>query len=162
MTPLDTSNSLPLTTRIINRAGEASQGNVVPSASDPSLVTPEDVNNAVDRADQRVDEARATQEARREDARSFVVQLNGQQQQQDQIDLYLSIVTGEGVDSGSAVGVDTLVDAGQTLRRGELAEAIADSDLPGPRERQQQELLERIGEAVGDRPSIQPIIDTSA
>ncbi|MGH1373914.1 MAG: hypothetical protein ACRBBW_17880 [Cellvibrionaceae bacterium] len=160
MNPVDVSTSLPLTTRIINRAGEAAQKNVVPSQTDPALVTPEEVNAAVDRADQRVDQVGETQAARREDTRSAIVQINGQQQQQDQVDLYLSIVTEESVDS-SGGNVGALSDLNQTLRRGETAQAIADSELTGPRERQQQTLLERIGEAVDDRPSIQPIVDTS-
>ncbi len=161
MNPVDVTSSQPLTTRVINRAGEATQKNVVPSQTDPSLVTPEEVNSAVDRADQRVDQVRETQDARRDEVRSTVVQINGQQHQQDQVDLYLSIVTDDEVDS-TAVNAGALSDINQTARRGEAAQLIADSELPGTRERHQQALLERIGEAVDDRPSIQPIIDTSA
>lgn len=161
MNPVDVTSSQPLTTRVINRAGEATQKNVVPSQTDPSLVTPEEVNSAVDRADQRVDQVRETQDARRDEVRSTVVQINGQQHQQDQVDLYLSIVTDDEVDT-TAVNAGALSDINQTARRGEAAQLIADSELPGTRERQQQALLERIGEAVDDRPSIQPIIDTSA
>lgn len=161
MNPIEASSSLPLTSRIINRAGEAAQKNVVPSQTDPTLVTPEDVNSAVDRADERVDSVRETQDARREDARSAIVRINGQQQQQDQIDLYLSVVTDDDVNS-SSVNAQALGDLNQTIRRGETAQFLADTDLQGPRERQQQELLERIGGAIDDRPSIQPVIDTSA
>jgi len=161
MTAIDVSSTLPLSARVISRAGEAAQKNVVPSSTDPSLITPEDVNNAVDRADQRIDQVRDAQSSRREDTRSAIVQLNGQQHQQDQIDLYLSVVTGEEVDQGGS-GAIVETDINQTVRRGEVAQSIADSDIQGPRERQQQALLDRIAEAIEDRPSIQSSVDTSA
>ncbi len=159
MIPVNTASSLPPSTQVINRVGDAARSNVVPASDDPSLRTPEDVNNAVDAATQRVDEVQQSQESRREEARSAVVQLNGQQQQQDQVDLYLSIATGENVDTSTGVGAEAIADAAQTARRSELAGTISDSDVLGPRERQ-QELQERIGEAIDDRPSVQPIVDT--
>ncbi|GEM_PF-6038219 len=159
MIPVNTASSLPPSTQVINRVGDAARSNVVPSSDDPSLRTPEDVNNAVDAATQRVDEVQQTQESRREEARSTVVQLNGQQQQQDQVDLYLSIATGENVDTSAGVGAQAVADVAQTARRGEVAETISDSELSDRRE-QQQELRDRIGEAIDDRPSVQPIVDT--
>ena len=159
MIPVNTASSLPPSTQVINRVGDAARSNVVPSSDDPSLRTPEDVNNAVDAATQRVDEVQQTQESRREEARSTVVQLNGQQQQQDQVDLYLSIATGENVDTSAGVGAQAVADVAQTARRGEVAETISDSEL-SDRQEQQQELRDRIGEAIDDRPSVQPIVDT--
>ncbi len=159
MIPVNTASSLPPSTQVINRVGDAARSNVVPSSDDPSLRTPEDVNNAVDAATQRVDEVQQAQESRREEARSVVVQLNGQQQQQDQIDLYLSVSTGESVDTSAGIGAEAVADVAQTARRAELADTISDSDLSGPRQRQ-QELQDRIGEAIDDRPSVQPIVDT--
>lgn len=160
MNPINASSSLPLSSRIIDRAGEAAQKNVVPSQTDPTLVTPEDVNSAVNRAGERVDDVREAQDARREDTRSAIVQINGQQQQQDQIDLYVSVATDADVDN-SNTNAQALSDLNQTIRRGEAAQLVADADLQGPRERQQQTLLERIGGAIDDRPSIQPVIDTT-
>lgn len=152
MTPISSTSSLPPSTQIINRVGEATQQNVVPSASDPSLVTPEEVNTAVDQTVQRANETQQAQADQREQQRSTIVQLNGQQQQQDQVDLYLSIATGEEVDSGSQVSAQAARETVQTDNQEEL----------GLRQRQQQQVLDQIQDSVSDRPSIQPALDDFA
>lgn len=161
MIPINTANSLPTSTQVINRVGETARPNVVPVTDDASLQTTEDVNNRADAATQRVDEVQQTQESRREDTRSAVVELNSQQpqQNQDQVELYLSVATGGNTNTSANVNASATTDVAQNARQSELGEAVSETELLATRERQ-QELQTRIGEAIDDRPSVQPIVDT--
>ncbi|WP_440874636.1 hypothetical protein [Thalassotalea sp. PLHSN55] len=88
--PVNT-NSVPLSTRVIQSAGEAAEKNVVPGQTDPSIVaTPENVNKAVDYAADGVANKQQTEQANQEAIRSLVVDVNHAQHQQDLVDQYIA------------------------------------------------------------------------
>lgn len=95
------SSSLPLSTQIINKAGQAAQSPGVP-------VNPEQVNNAVDRAADRVSETQASREQNQTERRTYAAQLYSANSQQKQIDTYLAVASDGQVDSTSGSTRDAL------------------------------------------------------
>ena len=95
------SSSLPLSTQIINKAGQAAQSPGAP-------VNPEQVNNAVDRAADRVSETQASREQNQTERRTYAAQLYSANSQQKQIDTYLAVASDGQVDSTSGSTRDAL------------------------------------------------------
>ncbi len=163
MIGFNTLSTTPSTTDIINRAGEAAQSNVVPSTTDPSLVTPEDVNTAVDNAEQQVNSAQQTRETTEENQRTAALQINAQQQQQDQVDLFVEISSGEDIDSGNTVDINTLASLSRSSQRNQFATALEQrqTDPVNTQTLEQQELQNRFQQAIGDNqtpPTIEVVV----
>lgn len=95
------SSSLPLSTQIINKAGQAAQSPDAP-------VNPEQVNSAVDRASDRVSETQASREQNQTERRTYAAQLYSANSQQKQIDTYLAVASDGQVDSTSGSTRDAL------------------------------------------------------
>lgn len=95
------SSSLPLTTQIINKAGQAAQ-------SPESPATPEQVNRAVDRASDRVSETQAGREQNQTERRTYAAQIYSANSQQKQIDTYIAVASDADVDSTSGSTKDAL------------------------------------------------------
>lgn len=83
---VNASSSLPLSTQIIKRAGEAAQ-------APGSPVSPEQVNQRVDTASDRVQQAQENRNAEQANRRSAAAQLYSAQSQQNQIDTYLAVAS---------------------------------------------------------------------
>ena len=110
------SSSLPLSTQVIKRAGEAAQAPGAP-------VTPEQVNHAVDSASARVQQAqdnRAAEQANRRGAASQIYMANSQQ---NQIDIYLSVASQDSVESDQSQ-LSAANDLSEQVQRYHRAEAI--------------------------------------
>jgi hypothetical protein len=81
---------VPLSTKIIQSTGEATEKNVVASQKDPSiLATPENVNKITDRAEESVINKRQEKQTEQEALRSLAVGINQIQHQQSLIDQYI-------------------------------------------------------------------------
>lgn len=102
------SQSAPLSSTIIRRAGELAKENVVPSQSNPELITPEDVNRAVGTAEANSDARQQSSAQESETKRNAVLQLNAQQQQQQLIEIYIESYSGEEVESSGSLSAQTL------------------------------------------------------
>jgi hypothetical protein len=87
-------NSLPLSTQIIQKAGQAVQAPGAP-------ISPEQVNSAVDRASDRVNEAQASREQTQTDRRTYATQIYSANSQQQQIDTYLAVASEGEIDDTS-------------------------------------------------------------
>lgn len=87
-------SSLPLSTQIIKKAGQAAQAPAAP-------VNPEQVNSAVDRASDRVNEAQASRTQNQADRRAFATQLYSANTQQKQIETYLAVASEGEIDTSS-------------------------------------------------------------
>ena len=95
------SSSLPLSTQIIKKAGQAAQSPEAPAS-------PEQVNSAVDRASDRVSETQASREQNQTERRAYAAQLYSANSQQKQIDTYLAVASDGQVDSTSGSTKDAL------------------------------------------------------
>jgi len=85
------SSSIPVSTRVIQSAGEAAEKNVVPSQTDPSIVaTPENINKLTDKAEVRLQDKQQIEQAEQEAVRSLAVDVNQIQHQQKLVDQYIS------------------------------------------------------------------------
>lgn len=117
------SSSLPLSTQIINKAGQAAQS---PSAP----VSPEQVNKAVDRASDRVTERQDSRELSQTNRRTAATQLYSANSKQEQLDTYLAVASEGEIDSQPSM-VETAVELRDDIRRNELAQNIAsNTDRP--------------------------------
>ncbi len=139
----------PISSSIINKAGSAAQRNVVPATTDPSLQTPEDVNRAVDQAEQRVNQANEARELDQRRQRSNVVQINAQRNQQAQQELYASIVSDSEISTGgnstTAQQISSFAQPFHTYKVAQTTGQIdrQETDL-------QAELQSRIEESIGE------------
>lgn len=117
------SGSLPLSTQIIKKAGQAAQSPTAP-------VNPEQVNKAVDRASDRVVEQQESRELSQSNRRSAATQLYSATSQQRQIDTYLAVASEGKIDSPPSK-VETALELRDDVRRYEVAQNIAsDSNRP--------------------------------
>lgn len=94
-------SSLPLSTQIIKKAGQAAQSPEAPA-------TPEQVNRAVDRASDRVSETQASREQNQTERRTYAAQIYSANSQQKQIDTYIAVASDGEVDSTSGSTKDAL------------------------------------------------------
>lgn len=99
------SSSLPYSTQIIQKAGQAVQAPGAP-------VSPEQVNSAVDRASDRVNEAQASREQTQTDRRTYAAQIYSTNNLQQKIDIYVAVASEGEIDnaSGSTSTVEELND----------------------------------------------------
>jgi hypothetical protein len=111
------SGSLPLSTQIIKKAGQAAQAPDAP-------VNPEQVNKAVDRAADRVSEQQASQELSQSNRRSAATQLYSATSQQRQIDTYLAVASESEIDSRPST-VETALELRDDVRRNQQVQDIA-------------------------------------
>ncbi|MBB2493952.1 hypothetical protein [Aquipseudomonas ullengensis] len=117
------SSTLPLSTQIIKKAGQAAE-------SPSSPVSPEQVNTAVDRAADRVTEQQESKELSQSNRRSAATQLYSATSQQRQIDTYLAVASEGEIDSQPST-VETALELRDDVRRNELAQNI-DSNTNRP------------------------------
>ncbi|UUY09267.1 hypothetical protein LRS11_04320 [Pseudomonas sp. J452] len=117
------SSTLPLSTQIINKAGQAAQA---PDAR----ANPEQVNKAVDRAADRVVEQQESKELSQSNRRSAATQLYSATSQQRQIDTYLAVASEGEIDSQPST-VETALELRDDVRRNEVAQNI-DSNTDRP------------------------------
>ena len=110
-------SSLPLSTQIIKKAGQAAQAPEAP-------VSPEQVNRAVDRASDRVTENQASREQTQTDRRTYATQIYSANSQQKQIDTFLAGARGGEGDSPS----------GSTSTALQLRDNATGTDLPDIRD----------------------------
>ena len=108
--PVNTS-STPVSSRIIQNAGDAAQRNVVPSQTDPSLVTPEDVNRRVSETEASVSAAQQSREQQQTEARTNALNTAANQSRQDLFDQFLAQSTDAETSSNTS---------GVSLSRGDL------------------------------------------
>ncbi|MEK1906789.1 MAG: hypothetical protein AAAB13_13470 [Pseudomonas sp.] len=113
------SSTLPLSTQIIKKAGQAAE-------SPSSPVSPEQVNTAVDRATDRVSERQESKELSQSNRRSAATQLYSATSQQRQIDTYLAVASEGEIDSQPST-VETALELRDDVRRNELAQNIDDN-----------------------------------
>ena len=125
-----------------------------PTAPHPNL-TPEQTNNAVDRALDTINEFQATQQANQDQARQTVVGLVENQFQQENVERFIEASSGQDVENDT-VNLNDLVQAQQ---RSQLAENSDSAPLRRDQDTQQDQLQERIENIVDDGPNIQPVID---
>jgi hypothetical protein len=126
------SGNLPLSTQIIQKAGQAAESPTAP-------VTPEQVNKAVDRASDRVAERQESRELSQSNRRSAATQLYSATSQQRQIDTYLAVASEGEVDSQPSM-VETALELRDDVRRNEVAQHIASDTNNRP-----------------ERPEVQPV-----
>ncbi len=112
-------SSLPLSTQIIIKTGPAAQ-------SPDSQVTPEQVNSAVDRASDRVNQTQASRETNQTERRTNAAQLYSASSQQKQIDTYLAVASEGKTDSNSGSKPTAL-----QLNDADAASALDNQDNPG-------------------------------
>jgi hypothetical protein len=111
------SGNLPLSTQIINKAGQATASPEVP-------LTAEQVNRTVDRAADRVAEQQDSQTLGQSNRRSAATQLYSATSQQRQIDTYLAVASDGEIDSQPGA-VGTALQLRDDARRNQLAQDIA-------------------------------------
>ncbi|MWV10706.1 hypothetical protein F3I62_01255 [Pseudomonas sp. R-28-1W-6] len=111
------SGNLPLSTQIINKAGQATASPEVP-------LTAEQVNRTVDRAADRVAEQQDSQTLGQSNRRSAATQLYSATSQQRQIDTYLAVASEGEIDSQPGA-VGTALQLRDDARRNQLAQDIA-------------------------------------
>ena len=111
------SGSLPLSTQIIKKAGQAAESPTAP-------VSPEQVNKAVDRASDRAAELQESRELSQSNRRSAATQLYSATSQQRQIDTYLAVASEGEIDSPPST-VETALELRDDVRRNEVAQNIA-------------------------------------
>jgi hypothetical protein len=128
-------SSLPISTQIIKKTGPAAQAPDAP-------LNPEQINNAVDRASDRVTETQANQEQTQTNRRTYAAQLYSANSQQNQIDTYIAVASEGEVESSS----------GATPTAQELVNAAAAKD--------RLDITNKIGQQRPERP--QPYVDTRA
>ncbi len=116
--------NIPLSTRVISAAGEKAQANVV-SGEGP---TPEDVNKAVNRAGERVDEIQTEQQAIAQTRRDTAATLITARDQQQAVSQYIEATTGEETASTGLSTVD-FVALSRSARINNLATTIDGSDF---------------------------------
>jgi len=107
------SGSLPLSTQIINKAGQ-------------TAASPEQVNKAVDRASDRVADRQESRELSQADRRSAATQIYSANSQQRQIDTYLAVASEGEIDS-QPTPLETAAELRDDVRRNDLAQDIADN-----------------------------------
>lgn len=107
------SGSLPLSTQIINKAGQ-------------TAASPEQVNKAVDRASDRVTERQESNELSQTNRRSAATQVYSANSQQRQIDTYLAVASEGEIDS-QPTPLETAAALRDDVRRNDLAQNIADN-----------------------------------
>ena len=113
-------SSLPISTQIIKKAGQAAQAPEAP-------VNPEQVNRTVDRGSDRVTETQASREQSQATRRTFAAQLYSANSQQKQIDTYLAVASEGKVDSTSGSTSTAL-----QLRDADSSKGLTDKlDEPG-------------------------------
>ncbi len=114
-------SSLPLSTQIIKKAGQAAQAPETPGS-------PEQVNRAVDRGSDRVTQSQASREQTQTDRRTYATQIYSANSQQKQIDTYLAVASEGKVDSTSGS-----TSAALQLRDNANSKSLPDiSNNPGP------------------------------
>lgn len=115
-------SSTPLSTRVIQSAGEAAEQNVVDSQTDPSVLnTPENINTVVDAAQDGVQQRQQTQQAEQDAVRNLALEVNQYQQQQELIDIYQSQSSGAD-ESSSNTNVYNVADLAQNKTTAERLE----------------------------------------
>lgn len=119
------SSSLPLSTQIIKKAGQAAE-------SPSSPVSPEQVNTAVDRAADRVSEAKNSRELSQAAKRDAATQIYSANTQQRQIETYLAVASEDEVDSQPSP-LETAQNLSEAQQRNDRAQNI--DDLPSRPER---------------------------
>ncbi len=102
-------NSSPISTKIIQFVGEATEKNVVESQKNPSIVaTPEKVNEFTDNAQDGVQNVRQREQTEQEAVRSLAVNMSHHQHQQELVEQYISQSTGN-VENKSTVNANDVV-----------------------------------------------------
>lgn len=117
--------SLPPSTRIINRVGEVAQ--------DPTTqVNPESVNNRVDQAVDRVNELQQSRESAQTDRRAATAQVVENQTQQANLERFIEASSGTDVDSSSPTP-ESVLEFAENLRQLERRDALSNNE-PGRNE----------------------------
>lgn len=117
------SGQLPLSTQVIQKAGQAAQ-------SPNSRVNPEQVNSIVDQGVARAEEVRDNREQSQVTRRSAATQLYSAASQQQQLDIYLAVAS-EGETDSSQGSLDSALESRSELLRYELSQRVAgNSDRP--------------------------------
>ena len=140
--------NLPLSTQVIRRVGEAAAQN--PQAG----ITPEDVNRAVDTTQDRLQNARAAQEATQTSRRSAAADIYAGRSQQQQLDTYLAVTLEDDAPSSNTLSLTDANDIRNLLNRNDAISNLPEQDA-GQR---LQDLVERLAE----RPSTLPAVDVQA
>lgn len=119
-------SSLPISTQIIKKTGPAAQ---VPDAP----VNPEQINNAVDRASDKISASQASREQSQTERRTYAAQLYSSNSQQKQIDTYIAVASEGAVDSNSSANLSAqeLVNAAAEKNRLDFSNGF-DPSRPNP------------------------------
>lgn len=118
-------SSLPPSTQIIKRAGEAAK-------APDSPISPEQINTAVDAGSDRVQQAGENREAAQTTRRTAATQIYSARSQQNQLDTYLAVASEGEVDSSSgSADISTVQQLDALAARNRLAENL---DQRVPRE----------------------------
>lgn len=84
-------NSTPITTRIIEATGDTAKQNVVPSQTDPSIVvTPESVNEFTYKAEDTYQNKQQTEQAQQDAIRNLALAVNQKQHKEDMVEQYVA------------------------------------------------------------------------
>lgn len=123
-----TSSNLPLSTQIIQKAGQAAQS---PSAP----VNPEQVNTIVDQGVARAEEARENREQSQTNRRSAATQMYAVRSQQQQLDTYMAVASDGEVDDSQS-SPQTALELRDEVRRYEVMQEVGSNadrpEWPGP------------------------------
>jgi hypothetical protein len=117
-------SSLPISTQIIKKTGPAAQ---VPDAP----VNQEQINNAVDRASDKVSSNQASREQSQTERRTYAAQLYSSNSQQKQIDTYLAVASDVDSNSSDNLSAQELVNAAAEKNRLDFSNGV-DLSRPNP------------------------------
>ena len=118
--------AIPASSRIIQTVGEKTQQNVVPAQSDPSLITPEDVNDRAQNVDNRIEQNQQAQEQQRTTARTAAVGISAAQQQQQVAEIFIEQSSDTEIDNNSAPSLTEVADIAQQARRADNINTLSD------------------------------------
>lgn len=113
------SSNLPLSTQIIQKAGQAAQSPNAP-------INPEQVNTIVDQGVARAEEARESREQSQTDRRSAATQMYAVRSEQQQLDTYMAVAS-EGEVDDSQSSPQTVLELRDEVRRYEVLQDIGDN-----------------------------------
>ncbi len=134
---LSSVTSTSISSALIRRYGEQSQNNVVAGLTDPTLVTPEKVNQAATRIEATLSDVAADQQHEQDRLRSVAAGLAAYNQQQRTVDAYL-MAEGRERDRSATVSVTDFVATQQQKHQAqnELTQAWVSHKIQAYRDQQ--------------------------
>lgn len=122
-TPVSSSTSVA--TRIIQTVGEATKKNVVPGQTDPSLITPEDVNTRANQIDQNIQQTQQAAEQAKTATRTTALNVLDAQRKQDLVDQFIAQSTDSESSTSSGPSLTDIIKASQNSQKADALDVVA-------------------------------------